>query len=177
MRTLTSPLIASKNALESERPWAYLAQIDILSTPSPGVPLRVCNTADPVIFGGNTFQPFPFKVGTLEENAVGEIRRMSVTAANVDQSIQNLLELYWGPSTDPNWQVSVWIVDVTQPDQTPSSAADVYTVASVATDLVNATFDLRWEGVTLTRIYPIRRYTTSGGFPNLPLSRHLGVVH
>ena len=96
------------------------------------------------------------------------IATMRLTVSNADQQIVALLELYWTSVADPVWLVNVWRVDATQPNETPLIARDVYEVVSVTVDLLQAQFSLRWQGMTLSRRIPGRRYTRSGGFPNIP---------
>jgi len=171
VRALTAALAKSKNALNAPNPWAVLAQIDIVG---PTSPFCVTDTDSDVVFHGRRFQPFPFRLNNISENAAAEIRRMTIDAANVDQVIISLAEQFWASVIDPQWTVSLWFIDVTQPDQTPLNGADIYTVTSISTDLFSCTFELQWEGVTLTRSVPARRYSTSGGFPSIPRTRNLG---
>lgn len=170
-RTFSAALVASKNSLETTQPWAFLVQLDIAGAG----PFRVAGYSQDITFQGNVFTAFPIKVNSLEENSSGQIRRMQVSTANVDQQIVALLELFWASVTDPVWTVSIWMVDATQPNETPATMKDVYTVVSATTDLFLVTFDLQWEGVTLTRRIPSRRYTRSGGFDNIPQPSRLGV--
>lgn len=164
-RTLSSLLIASKNSLESTSPWLFLYELSINDAAAT---FRIVNYDQSVTFQGLTFDPFPVQLDSLTESDAGNISTMRVTASNVNQEIIALCENYWTSVLEPEWIVSVWRVDATQPNETPLASKDVYEVVSVATDLINATFDLRWQGMTMTRRIPGRRYTRSGGFANIP---------
>jgi hypothetical protein len=94
------------------------------------------------------------------------LTRLRITAGNVDRGFQSLLERYWGPDTP--WIVTVWQVDLAQPDETPFGAGEVFTVMQVSTDFVSAVFDVQAEGLTLSGTMPKRRYSTSSGYPFIP---------
>jgi hypothetical protein len=165
MRLLSAALTNSKNQIDGGSPWTMLFQLQIVSAP---VLYNLAAYDQDITFHGQTFVRFPVNVDALEEPTSMSLLQLRVTAANVDQQIQSLLENYWAPIPDPHWTVSVWQIDVTQPDETPLGNADVFTVQQVTTDFLIATFDLTAEGLALTTTVPKRRYTTNGGFPNLP---------
>jgi hypothetical protein len=92
--------------------------------------------------------------------------KLRIVAGNVDQGLQSLLENYWSQATP--WEAMVWQVDLTQPDETPFGAGEVFTVMQVSTDFLSATFDVQAEALTLGAMMPKRRYTSTGGFPSVP---------
>jgi hypothetical protein len=165
MRLLSAALTNSKNQIDGGSPWTMLFELSIIGAPTL---YNLAAYDQDIVFHGQTYTRFPVNVDALEEPTSMSLLQLRVTAANVDQQIQSLLENYWAPIPDPHWTVSVWQIDVTQPDETPLSYADVFTVQQVTTDFLVATFDLTAEGLALTTTVPKRRYTTSGGFPNLP---------
>jgi len=138
-------------------------QVDI---PGAGTPYRIVNYDQDVTFHGFVFTAFPMDLDILEEPTSDALVHIRVTAANVDQAIQSLLENYWG--VDPNWQVTLWQIDVQQPNETPFGAGAILQVDSVETDFLTATFDLVCEGYTLGTLVPKRRYNSTSGFTNLP---------
>ena len=91
-----------------------------------------------------------------------------VTKQNVDQQLIALLQTYWFNTVNPNWIVRQWQVDVTMPNEVAYGDANEFSVEQVVTDFYTAQFDLVAEGVSLNKIMPIRRYTASMGFPNMP---------
>jgi hypothetical protein len=149
--------------VESAHPWVLLMQLDIQGGL---VSYRIANYDQPITFHGFQYLAFPLDCDALEDASSAGLVHLRVTAANVDQTIQALLENYW--RADPDWRCTVWQVDATMPDETPYEAGEVFTVASVTTDLVTASFDLIAEGITLTKTIPGRRYCSSSGFPSIP---------
>lgn len=165
MRLLSAALTTSKNQIDGGSPWTMLFALQIAGI---GAPFCLAAYDQDILFHGQTYTRFPVNVDTLEEPTSLSLLHLRVTAANIDQQIQSLLENYWAPVVDPQWTVFLWQVDVTQPDETPLTMADVFTVQQVTTDFLIATFDLTAEGFALTTTLPRRRFTASGGFPNLP---------
>lgn len=163
-KSLSAALIASKNALESTSPWTFLYQITITGAGT----FRVVNYDSDITFQGLTFTRFPVRLDSIAEGHAGNIATIRVTAGNVDQQIQSLLENYWASVADPEWTVDIWRIDATQPDETPLAASDTYEVVAVTTDFLAATFELRWAGMTMSRRIPGRRYVRTAGFPNIP---------
>lgn len=151
--------------IESVHAVTMAFQVNITGAP---VPFRLINYDQPVSFHGLTFEPFPVSVDALEEATSGSLVTVQVTAQNVTQEMQSLLENYWAPIIDPAWTVTIWQVDATNPDLVPFGSGEVFTVSQVATDLVTATYELIAEGLTLNRVVPRRRYTTSSGFRFIP---------
>jgi phage-related protein len=121
-----------------------------------------------IFFQGNLYARYPLEVEILETPTHAALVQLRVTVGNVDQQLQSLLETYWAPQATPRWEVFVWEIDTTDPNQVPFSAAEVFSVQQVTTDLVSAQFDLTAEGLTLGTIVPRRRFTASSGFLNLP---------
>jgi hypothetical protein len=165
MRILDPIFQRELNQLGSTHTITMLFQVDIAGAP---VPFRLVNYDQPVSFHGLTFQPFPVSVESLEDATVASLVTLRVTAQNVTQEMQSLLENYWAPMLNPDWAVTIWQVDVVQPDLVPFGAGEVFTVSQVVTDFLTATFELIAEGVTLNRIVPRRRFTTSSGFEHIP---------
>lgn len=162
-RLFSAALHRELSQVESTHPWVLLMQLDIQGGT---VSYRVANYDQPIVFHGFEYLPFPVDVDALEDASSAGLVHLRVTAANVDQVIQALLENYW--RDDPDWSCTVWQIDAVQPDQVPYEAGEVFTVSSVTTDLVMASFDLVAEGITLTKTIPGRRFTTSSGFPAIP---------
>ena len=165
MRILNPFLVREVHQLESIHAITMAMQVDITGA---AVPFRIVNYDQTLVFHGLSFLPFPVEVESLEEATSASLVNLRVTAQNVTQEMSSLLENYWAAITDPHWSVTIWTIDAMNPDFTPLAAGEVFTVSSVATDLVTASFDLIAEGYTLARSVPGRRYTTSGGYPNIP---------
>ena len=165
MRILNPILVREVNQLDSTHAFTMALELNILGGP---VPYRVVNYDQPITFHGLTFQPFGFAVDSLEEATSASLVQIRLTMDNVPRELQALLELYWAPVASPDWRVTIWQMDATQPDLTPLSSGEVFAVMSVPTDLVSAVPDLMAEGITLAQTVPGRRFTTSGGYPFIP---------
>jgi hypothetical protein len=162
-RLLSAASIHEKNQLYSDHVISMLFRLDIPGAP---VPYQLAHADHDVIFHGITFLRFPVTLDSLEDANSMTLTRLRITAGNVDRGFQSLLERYWGPDTP--WIVTVWQVDLAQPDETPFGAGEVFTVMQVSTDFVSAVFDVQAEGLTLSGTMPKRRYSTSSGYPFIP---------
>ena len=165
MRILNAAMMSELTRLESDHVITMLAQVDILGAP---VPYRLANYDQDIVFHGLPFLRASFDVDSLEETTSASLVHVRVTIGNVNQEMQSLLENYWAPVADPQWSVTLWTIDCTQPDLTPFGSGEVYSILNVPTDLVTAQPDMIVEGLTLSRIVPRRRYTRAGGFSSIP---------
>lgn len=165
MRLLSAALVLEKNQLESTHVFTMAFQITIAG--APGV-FRLVNYDQNISFAGFAWERFPVDVDSLEEPTSAALVHLRLTIGNVTQEIQSLLENYWGSTPDPHWSITIWTIDVMQPDQTPFTSGEVFSVSSVATDLFSAVVDLEAEGYSLGKTVPGRRYSTTSGFPYIP---------
>lgn len=164
-RLFSAGLIHEKNQLESTHAFSMAFQLDIDGAPAP---FRLVNYDQDIVFHGQTFERFPCDIDTLEDATSASIVTLQLTIANVDQQLQSLLENYWAPVIDPQWMVTIWQIDCMDADLTDLESGEVFSVSKVSTDFLSAQVDLQAEGITLGRIVPGRRYTTSGGFLGIP---------
>jgi hypothetical protein len=165
VRIINAALTNELNRLESDHVITMAAQIDITGAPTI---YRLVNYDQDITFHGLLFIKASFDVDSLEEATSASLVHVRVTIGNVDREMQSLLENYWASVADPLWMITTWMIDATQPDLTPFGAGEVYSVMNIPTDLVTAEPDMIVEGLTLSRVVPRRRYTTSGGYPNIP---------
>jgi hypothetical protein len=156
-------MLIEKNRLESDHVLTCLFQVDIPGAP---VPLRLANYDVPIVFHGLTYEPWPVNVDSVEDTTSASLAHLRIAPQNVTQEMIALFETYWYDNQD--WRVTMWHIDAMQPDVTSFESGDVYSLMSSPTDLLVATFDLVAEGMTLNTLVPKRRYTTSGGFRNIP---------
>jgi hypothetical protein len=162
-RILSAALIREKNQLQSDHVITWLFQVDIPGAP---VPYRLVNYDEDILFHGIPYLRYSVDVDALEDATSQSLVRLRATVGNVDQAFISLLEHYWGP--DAPWVVTIWPIDTQQPDATPFGTGEVFQVVQVATDFLSAVVDLQAEGITLTGTIPKRRFTQSGGYPNIP---------
>jgi hypothetical protein len=164
-RLLHAALTAEKNRVESDHVWTWAFLVEIVGAPAP---FRLVNYDQDIVFHGFTYTRFPVDCDSLEEATTAALVNVRVTAGNVDQAFQSLLENYWAQAADPHWKVTIFEIDATSPDLTPFGSGQIFTVLSVTTDLIVAVMDLQAEGITLTSLVPRRRYTASSGFRSIP---------
>lgn len=165
MRILNPILRREINQLASDHVWTMALELTIAGAP---VPFRVVNYDQDIVMNGLSFLRFPFAVDSLEEATSASLVNIRVTPQNVTQDMSSLLENYWASVADPDWSVIIWAIDATNPNLTAFGSGELFTVSSVATDLVSAVFDMIAEGLTLSATVPKRRFTTSGGFAFIP---------
>ena len=130
-RTLSPALVQQKNQLGSVDPFLWLMQVDSPDFPAP---IRLVNDVQSIIYQGMTYLPFPFEFSAVQENALGEKQSLSLTTANVDRQVISLLNSYWDSVVDPHWEVKLWQALRSDPDEVPSSHAEVFEVLSVETE-------------------------------------------
>ena len=162
-RLLSPSMLHEKNQLASGHVVSMLFELVIPGAP---VPYRLAHADQDIVFHGLTYLAFPVTLDSLEDASSLTLTRLRITAANVDRGFQSLLERYWSPDTV--WVATIWQVDLTQPDETPFGAGEVFTVMQVTTDFVSAVFDVQAEGLSLAGTMPKRRFTSSSGFPFIP---------
>lgn len=165
-RIYSANLTQEKNRLESDHPWTFLFELDIQGGPGP---FRLAAYDQDIVFHGQTYFRLPCDIDALEDATNAALVHLRVTTTNVDQQIISLLENYWATTGHPQWDVAIFQIDATQPDQTPFGTGELFAVQQVSTDLLQASFDLVAEGLTLTSVVPKRRYTVSSGFLHLPM--------
>ena len=162
-RILSAALVREKNQLQSDHVITWLFELFIPGAP---VPYRLVNYDQDIPFHGIWYNRASVDVDALEDATSQSLVRLRGTVGNVDQAFISLLEHYWGP--DSRWEVTIWPIDTQQPDATPFGTGEVFQVVQVATDFLTAVVDLQAEGITLSGTIPKRRFTQSGGFPNIP---------
>ena len=165
MRILDPAMVNELNRLESDHVMTMACQLDIVGAPGP---YRVVNYDQDITFHGLLYTKASFAIDSLEEATSASLVHIQVTIGNINRELQSLLENYWAPVPDPEWNVTIWQMDALFPDRTLFGSGEVFTVMNVPTDLVTAVPDLMVEGLTLGRVVPRRRYTTSSGYLNIP---------
>jgi hypothetical protein len=163
--TFSTAMLVEKNRLQSDHAFTWLLQVDITGAPGP---LRYAMYDQPVVFHGQTFTPAGIQVDSQEDATHAALVNLRVTFQNVDQQIIALLETYWVTVASPVWTVRQWQIDPLMPDEMPFGNANVYSVQTTATDMVNAVAELVLEGITLSSVIPKHRYIATNGFAFLP---------
>jgi len=168
-KTLSAALITAKNQLIQNNPWCYLLQLQyrITTAPTWGY-FRLTNYSTTITFNGNIFYPSPLSIGEITENSKGEVNRIQIGISNMEPLLLQKLKEYWLSVDSPLWQVSLWIVDTSQPAETAVANKEFFTVMSISTNLLSSVLECLWVGLGFERTLPGRRYTRTGGFPRIP---------
>lgn len=168
-KTLSSALTLAKNKLVQNNPWAYLVQIQYRTalTPTWGY-FSLTNYSTTITFNSKIFYPVPLSIGNVDENSKGEINRVQIGVSNMEPLLTQKLKEYWLNVDSPLWQISLWVVDTSQPAETASANKEFFTVMSVSSNLLSSVFECLWVGLGFQRQLPGRRYTRTGGFARIP---------
>lgn len=165
MHSMHAALLQSLNTIDGGTPWGLVAELQITGAP---VPFRVTSDNVPTVFHGITYQPWPMRTQGVESTAEDVVQRVQMTVSNVDGQIVALCEQYWATAVEPDWTVYLWRVDFSNPDLVPLTFRETFTVDSITTTWIAATFDMSASGRTLSRQSPARRFNAASGFDLLP---------
>lgn len=170
MITWPLELIRLKNELHVTTPWVHCLLLQFRTATNPDIfgSRSVTDHNEPIIFNSIEFTPYPFKLGSVEHNSASELKRLTLSTANIDRAVIALLEEFWTSVLDPLWIVTIWVVNTVNPALTPINSNDKFVILNARTDLFNVSFECQWEGLSLKKIVPSRRYVRSGGFANIP---------
>ena len=97
--------IELKNTLFDSGEWLVLLTF---KNKDESIVIRVVNNPDDVVFGGETFQAFPFKIDEISESNKGELPKINITLSNVDRLVQAFIEN--DPDLGSGWSVHIDIV-------------------------------------------------------------------
>lgn len=164
-RTLSLALTQAKNQLVSDTPFVWLFEVN---SPDFPVPIRFVSDVQPLTFQGLVYDPFPVDFSSIGEPSLGERQTITGIVANVDQQVISLLERYWAAVVDPQWQISIWQVLRSAPDEVQPGHAELFEVLSADTDLLQVSFEMVALGIPTRQQSTGRRYTTSSGFLKIP---------
>jgi lambda family phage minor tail protein L len=82
--------VADLNALQTDAVVVICLDIDIPATPQ----IHITNNNEDVIFGSNTYTPFPFQIGELGTASKGEVPELQIQIDNTNRIIEAYLQLY-----------------------------------------------------------------------------------
>lgn len=161
-RILSAAQALDMNQLESEVPWKNLIELTIPTQP----PYRFVNHIADVVFQGNTFQKASFRVPGPPEHATDRVQRLSASIGNATREIIALAELYWGTGDTALWEVKIWRILLSSPNDTDIDQCEIYDVLGVNAqhNSGEATFDLRAQSLSGTRTVPALSVTRASGF-------------
>jgi phage-related protein len=90
MKILPANLIAEKNLMHSPEPWLILLEITLTDV-GPTIIRLVKNTED-IVYDGNTWTAFPFKLSIVESNSKGQIPQVTLKVCNITRLLTPYLE-------------------------------------------------------------------------------------
>lgn len=82
--------IADINALAGDTVISVLLEITIPATDT----IRICNNNENIVFGGESYQPFPFQLSELTNSSSGEVPEWQVQIDNTSRAIEQYLQYY-----------------------------------------------------------------------------------
>jgi len=109
-KNLTATLIQQKNKIDTRNPW--LVALDIVTNKDP-VNFQeeyLVNNNEPLVWGNTTYEPAPFKLGTLPAKSSGELPTIDISLFNTLELAQ-FLNAHDGLIDHP---VSIYLVYATQ---------------------------------------------------------------
>lgn len=91
MLNLPPALIRAANRMDQTSPWLILLDIVL-----PNVTLYLVNNTEDIVFGGQTYNAFPFQYERPKESSKGDIPNIQVSVSNVTRVVQSYIEPYNG---------------------------------------------------------------------------------
>lgn len=88
-KSIPAALVLKKNTLDPQGPWLVLYDLEVTVG---GTHIRVTNHADPVIFQGNQYEPYPVRHEAVIEESQGRLQKVVVHVANAVRELQYYLE-------------------------------------------------------------------------------------
>ena len=159
----TAALLAELYQLSSSHPVGFLAQLE----PGTGPIERVTNEREDITFHGNVFRSVPFFLQAYGEGTVDSPVELQAVFGNANLYMNSLKEQYWRGFVHPEWYVTLWYVDYTQPDVTPAGFNARFRVSQIILDDVAGTVRLKDDTVSTTRSVAMERYV----WPRFPTMR------
>jgi lambda family phage minor tail protein L len=147
--------ISDLNALHTDSVVVVCLEIDIPATP----PVYITTNNEDVIFGGNTFIPFPFQLSELSTAAKGEVPEVQLQIDNTSRIIEAYLQLYdqylkeHGLSGN-NIELVLYVVNTK--DTSSAIMTEYFILTSFNTDSKWASFKVGASS-PFTKRYPRRR--------------------
>jgi phage-related protein len=97
--SITSALVAQKNALTNLAPWVWLLELDLDGSQA----VRIAATDSDVTFGGQAFRAAPITLGPLSRDRQGVLQEVEVVVSNVGGWLSAHLEA--GSLLDRTWRI------------------------------------------------------------------------
>lgn len=147
--------VSELNSLNSQNAVVVLLDISIPANDN----IRITNNNEDVVFGGNTYIPFPFDISELTTAGKGEVPEWSLQIDNTTRTIESYLQLYdqylkINGVSGNGIDCTIYIVSTA--DLTSAILTEYFTLTSFSTNSNWATFKLGAKSPFTWR-YPRRR--------------------
>lgn len=88
-KNLPTSILIQKNLISSTSPWLILVDI---GPPTGEIAARLVNNNEDIVFQGNTYTAFPFKISFGADTSTGEIPKFKLMVSNVTRTFQWYVE-------------------------------------------------------------------------------------
>ena len=158
-------LISEANQLNSDHPLNWVVELE----PGTGPLERLTNEREDITFHGNVYTSRPFLLEQYGEGTAANPVELRATYGDANGFISTLKENYWRGVIHPKWYITLWLVDMTDPDLTPLSAGARFRARMpvINVDQGIGSLTLYDDTVSTTKNAPQRRYTPRDGFPTM----------
>jgi lambda family phage minor tail protein L len=155
-RELTPQLTEEAGKLRSASPWIWLLEVEVPTSP----PTRYRFAANPeaIVFDGQTYSPFPMRVGEVRQSADGDIPTIEVTIDNAALVIGHAVDQYDGLTGQPAKLILVNAADLGNPASRIEESGEVQSVSVSARSV-----QVQLSAFSLYRLrIPASRYVSRG---------------
>ena len=98
--SISTDAINEKNRLSSSDPFILLLEIDYPNE----IPIRVCWNTESIVWDGETYQAFPFKLDDIEETKEAEVPTVNLTIVDIGRQLIPIID-----DKDGGVGAEVWI--------------------------------------------------------------------
>lgn len=88
MTAIPNIVLVEKNKLNQTGCWVWLLA---LTPAGSNMTLRYTNNTEAVVYGGNTYDPLPFRIDPIERSADGQLQAATVTVTDIGLTLQSTL--------------------------------------------------------------------------------------
>jgi len=149
MLTLSEVAKMEKNKLFSDGAWIILIEVVI-----NGETIRLARNTEDIVFAGNLYTAFPFRLGTISESSKGELPRVMLEVSNVGRVIEAYLQETGGAIGS---MVAVKVVHSKHLGLLNAELEDLFEILDTASDAQWVTFTLGTP-TNLSKRFPRDRY-------------------
>jgi hypothetical protein len=90
--TLSNAILVEKNKLNQTGVWPWLLAL----TPVGGATVRFTTNTEPIVYGGQTYNPLRFKIEPIERTTDGSLQVFKIIVTDVGRVLQGTLRAYNG---------------------------------------------------------------------------------